>query len=443
MELFDLFFWCIGRLVHKVFRSFGAVAGLYLLDMVGVARLHQVIYGQLMAQSLYKPLYDSVALQWDTATQTLALDVSALAALLQIEYDVDPEQGQVMVADFGETLEAMGEVGVQISARLRQQGHLQGQGFELLLATLGDNLVVGTAGADTLDASTAAENLFVAGQGNDILRGGAKSDLYQWSKGDGNDTITEVDGTSVAVDTLQLMDVDASQVRLSREADNLYITIGGEQIKVVNNFGSSSGSLERIQFSDGSTWQKATLDAAPLMYLGTGGNDTLAGTYQSDTLEGAKGADSLNGYGGSDTYVWAKGDGNDVINEYDQGQEGDIDTLKLTDVSRDGVQLSRDAYHLYITVIATGEKIQVSYYFNDAACNLERIEFAGGDPMLPADLNAAPYRGTAGADKLLLDTQVQQLVQAMAAFAPPPMGQTTLTAAQQTALAPVLAANWQ
>jgi hypothetical protein len=30
----------------------------------------------------------------------------------------------------------------------------------------------------------------------------------------------------------------------------------------------------------------------------------------------------------------------------------------------------------------------------------------------------------------------------MAAFAPPAMGQTSLTAAQQTALAPVLAANW-
>ncbi len=33
--------------------------------------------------------------------------------------------------------------------------------------------------------------------------------------------------------------------------------------------------------------------------------------------------------------------------------------------------------------------------------------------------------------------------EAMAGFAPPAMGQTALTAAQQTALAPVLAANWQ
>ena len=45
--------------------------------------------------------------------------------------------------------------------------------------------------------------------------------------------------------------------------------------------------------------------------------------------------------------------------------------------------------------------------------------------------------------KVLLDSQVQNLVQAMAAFAPPAAGQTTLNASQQAALAPVIAANWQ
>jgi hypothetical protein len=45
--------------------------------------------------------------------------------------------------------------------------------------------------------------------------------------------------------------------------------------------------------------------------------------------------------------------------------------------------------------------------------------------------------------KTLLDSQVQNLVSAMAGFAPPAAGQTTLTAAYQTSLAPVFAANWQ
>ena len=48
----------------------------------------------------------------------------------------------------------------------------------------------------------------------------------------------------------------------------------------------------------------------------------------------------------------------------------------------------------------------------------------------------------AGDGKVLQDTEVDKLVQAMAGFTVPAMGQTTLTAAQQTALAPVLAASW-
>jgi ribonuclease HIII len=45
--------------------------------------------------------------------------------------------------------------------------------------------------------------------------------------------------------------------------------------------------------------------------------------------------------------------------------------------------------------------------------------------------------------KTLTDTNVQALVQAMAAFAPPASGQTTLPANYATTLSPVLAANWK
>jgi hypothetical protein len=42
----------------------------------------------------------------------------------------------------------------------------------------------------------------------------------------------------------------------------------------------------------------------------------------------------------------------------------------------------------------------------------------------------------------LLENQVANLVNAMAAFNPPPLGQMTMTAAIQNQLQPVLAANW-
>jgi hypothetical protein len=43
----------------------------------------------------------------------------------------------------------------------------------------------------------------------------------------------------------------------------------------------------------------------------------------------------------------------------------------------------------------------------------------------------------------LPDSQVQNLVDAMAAFSPPAAGETTLPAGYQTNLSPVIAANWQ
>lgn len=45
--------------------------------------------------------------------------------------------------------------------------------------------------------------------------------------------------------------------------------------------------------------------------------------------------------------------------------------------------------------------------------------------------------------KTLLDSQVQNLVSAMAAFSPPVAGQTTLSASYAAALNPVIVANWQ
>jgi hypothetical protein len=50
---------------------------------------------------------------------------------------------------------------------------------------------------------------------------------------------------------------------------------------------------------------------------------------------------------------------------------------------------------------------------------------------------------TADDGKTLLESQVQNLVNAMATFAPPAAGQTTLPQGYQDALAGLIAANWQ
>ena len=364
-------------------------------------QLAQWVGNQLLAQTLFRPLYESIGLRFTPDNQSLEWDVSAVVATLRAQYDANAAQGLAMFISFATNLKTMEEAGTQILAKLRQQGNVQGQGFDLYLAVLGDNLLTGTAGADTLSARAEVDNLFSAGKGADTLNGGSGADTFIWAKGDGNDIISEVGGTSTVVDTLNLLDVNASEARLSRDATNLYVTIGAEQIKVADHFGNASTVLEQIQFSDGRTWGKTELEAAPLLYLGTTSDDALTGTSQSDAFEGGKGADTLWGGAGGDSYAWAKGDGNDVISDYDSLASKNVDTLKLADVAREDVQLSRDPAHLYVTILSAGEKIQVFDHFGGNGAGLERIEFSSGNPpLLLADLNAAPYRGTTGKDTL-------------------------------------------
>lgn len=79
--------------------------------------------------------------------------------------------------------------------------------------------------------------------------------------------------------------------------------------------------------------------------------------------------------------------------------------------------------YLEVSVIGTSDKFTIQSWYSGSAYRVEQFRTADG--------------------QVLLDGQVENLVQAMAAFAPPAAGQTTLPPAYQAALAPVLVANWQ
>jgi len=84
---------------------------------------------------------------------------------------------------------------------------------------------------------------------------------------------------------------------------------------------------------------------------------------------------------------------------------------------------SDDGQDLIADYDATTDKLTIENWYLGSSFHVEQFKTADG--------------------KLLLDSQVENLVQAMAAFAPPAAGQTTLPPTYQDALAPVIAANWQ
>jgi len=139
-------------------------------------------------------------------------------------------------------------------------------------------------------------------------------------------------------------------------------------------------------------------------------------------LDGGDGNDTLTGGAGNDTYLFSRGDGSDIWSDTDSSA-GNQDIARFdAGINFDQLWLKRSGNNLEASVIGTSDKITVQNWYAGQANHVERFE-AGG--------------------RALVDSRVDLLVQAMAAFAPPAAGQSTLPDNYRQALAPVLAANWQ
>lgn len=92
---------------------------------------------------------------------------------------------------------------------------------------------------------------------------------------------------------------------------------------------------------------------------GDSGDDTLYGNDGNDILDGGTGTDGLNGGNGTDTYIFAKGYGNDTVNEW--GSDHSI--IKLTDINSDEVTVT-DQYgsNLLLSVIDTEDTLVISNF---------------------------------------------------------------------------------
>jgi Ca2+-binding RTX toxin-like protein len=297
-------------------------------------------------------------------------------------------------------------------------------GNDTLLGGSGNDTLVGDNGNDILDGGEGTDVLS-GGHGNDILRGGTGigdvlkggegDDIYQFSLGDGNTTLNNLD-TSTGIDTLQFMaGIAANDISVTRIDDHLYLTVGstGDVITVEDAFDSSDNYiLDSVTFNDGTSWDWNTLTAFTLQ--GSGGDDTLQGSASNDVLNGGIGNDTLNGYNGNDildggadtdsvyggygndtlrggtgvddflqggegddTYQFSLGDGNTTLDNYDTG--AGVDTLQFMEgiVPSDVIAKNNNG-NLILTVISSGEVITVLHAMQSDAYLLDHVKFADG-----------------------------------------------------------------
>ncbi|BBA32636.1 hemolysin-type calcium binding domain protein [Methylocaldum marinum] len=357
-----------------------------------------------------------------------------------------------------------------------------GGGNDTLYGRGGNDTLLGGEGNDYLYGE-AGDDVLEGGAGTDTLSGGLGNDTYRFGLGDWQDTIySDYDTTAGKLNVLQFKEgVAASDVRLSTSGDSLVIKLAGttDQITVQNFLYQDDPSnaynpLQQITFADGTVWGLADIQAK--LYAGTDNAETLSGTVEADTITGQGGADSLYGqagddtldggagndyvYGGagndrllggegndylygdagddvleggagtdtlsgglgSDTYRFGRGNGQDTISDYESSANTD-QLLFGADIAIDQLWFRHVGSNLEVSVIGTDDKATISNWYSGSAYHLERFQTADG--------------------QALLDSQVENLVTAMAAFAPPSAGQTTLPQNYQDALNSVIAANWQ
>ncbi|MEW5967529.1 MAG: calcium-binding protein [Pseudomonadota bacterium] len=250
----------------------------------------------------------------------------------------------------------------------------------ILIGNSANNILTGGAGNDRLDG----------GLGNDTMRGGTGDDTYVVNVS--TDIVTE--NANEGIDTVE----SSVTLTLASNVENLTLT----GTSAINGIGNSLNNVLK----------------------GNGAVNNLSGAAGNDTLEGFGGADTLTGGTGNDTYVLGRGYAADTVVENDS-TAGNTDVAQfLTGIAADQLWFQKVGNNLETSIIGTGDKLVNKDWYLGSAYRVEQ------------------FKTTDGA-KTLLSSQVENLVTAMASFAPPAAGQTTLPQNYQDALAGVIAANWQ
>ncbi len=294
-------------------------------------------------------------------------------------------------------------------------------GVEVIATGSGGGHVIATSGDDTIRGGSASDSLF-GGAGNDTFL--AENNSTSWDTfvgGEGTDRILgNSNNNTIAVRSLnathsiESIDGGAGHDRIygSVYADN--IDLSGITVTGIEEI-DGGGNRDVIVGSAGADWIK-----------GSSGDDTLSGGAGNDSLEGGTGNDTLDGGAGDDTYLFSQGDGQDLIRNNDAVSANDR-LLFGAGVTTNDIWFQQSGNDLVVSILETTDKAVFENWYSDPAQRVDRLEVSGG--------------------AVLLQSNVDQLVSAMASFAPSDGSSGVVTAGNMSteaaAAAAAITANWQ
>ncbi|MDD5272293.1 MAG: calcium-binding protein [Methylovulum sp.] len=317
------------------------------------------------------------------------------------------------------------------------------------IGTNTDDVIYGNGGDDSLNGADGNDQIY-GGDGNDILNGGLGNDYLQGDNGADTYLIAEADGqdeinnyhSDNSMDVVTFTDMASTDItsvtRAQDGSDNLILTYStGGQLTVDNYFSDAAYQIDTFQFTD-SVWGLADIIARASAITGTAdsdflsgfndwsntllglggddylfggigddvliggdGNDWLQGMEGNDTLIGGTGNDIVSGGYGIDTYLIAKADGQDEI---DDTLDDSADVVIFTDMTRadiTSVTHSQDGRNSLVLTYGTDGQLTVDGYFNDTPYRINTFQFTDGTWTLTDILiRTSVITGTANDDLL-------------------------------------------
>ncbi|WGT66629.1 putative Ig domain-containing protein [Variovorax paradoxus] len=294
------------------------------------------------------------------------------------------------------------------------------------------NTLTGNAGHDVLDGLAGADTM-KGGTGDDTYYVDNASDVVTEVAGEGSDTVLSTLTHTLAanVENLRLNATGAINATGNTLDNILYAGAGNNILNGLGGLDTASylyaGSAVTVSLASTSAQATGGSGSDTLQNIenltGSGFNDTLTGSAVANVLDGGAGNDALTGGAGNDTYRMGRGQGSDTIAENDATAGNTDVALFGSDIATDQLWFRQSGNNLEVSVIGTSDKFTLTNWYLGNQYHVEQFRTSDG--------------------QLLSDSNVQNLVQAMASFSPPAAGQTTLPANYQSSLSSVIAANWQ